>query len=121
MNDLIKLLPEGSSVVAVIVVVVIFLRNQKEFNVSLKNITDEFSKNVTAMQQDFQKQIDRLSNAYLENEKTYRTQIQKLFDDFITVSRETITAVKGLEATVRELRYQIQGNRKDDENEGKPR
>jgi Sec-independent protein translocase protein TatA len=109
MIDLIKLLPEGSSVIAVIVVVIIFLKNQREFHVSLKEITKEFTDRVSSMQAVFQSQIDRLSTNFLATEKIHQEQIQNLFSDFISVSRETVIAVKELEAAVRELRMEVKG------------
>lgn len=102
-----KLLPDGASVIAVIVVVIIFLKHQSEYHASLKEITKTFSERTVEMQHQFEMQVDRLSTNYLASEKIYQVQIQRLFDDFILVSRETIIAVKELDASVKSLREMI--------------
>src|ERR1041385_2944586 len=109
--DLTKLLPDSVSTVAVIIVVTIFLRNQQQFNESLRTIASEFSHKIEILQQNFENQIDKLTTNYLNSEKIYQAQIQKLFDDFMTVSRETVVAVKQLESAVRELKEEVRGGR----------
>lgn len=109
MNDLeiFKLIFNGTAAGAVIFVVIIFLKYQKEYNQTLKDITADFTKKVDQSQKDFQIQIDRLSTNYLQNERSYQTQIQKLFDDFILITKETVSAVKELESAVREMKNEL--------------
>lgn len=109
--ELIKLLPDGASVIAVIVVVLIFLKNQREFNEHLRTIAADFAKQLINSKKESEEQVKNLTQSYLANEKYYQQQIQKLFDDFIKVSTETIKAVQQLESAVRELRDQVKRNK----------
>jgi hypothetical protein len=103
-QDLIKLLPDGASAVAVIVVVVLFLKQQDRINLMLESITKGFNEQVFDTQKAFQEQILRLTGQQFENQKLYQDQIQSLIDAHIKVSRETIMALKSLEASLKEAR-----------------
>ena len=61
MQDMIKLLPDGASAVAVIVVVMLFLKQQDRINLMLETITKSFSEQVGDSQKTFQEQILRLA------------------------------------------------------------
>jgi hypothetical protein len=101
-QDLIRLLPDGASAVAVIIVVMLFLKQQDRINLMLESITQNFNDQVGDSQKSFQEQILRLNRQQFENQKLYQDQIQSLIDAHIKVSRETIIALKSLESSVRE-------------------
>ena len=104
MQDMIKLLPDGASAVAVIVVVMLFLKQQDRINRMLETITKSFSEQVSDSQKTFQEQILRLARQQFDNQKLYQDQIQSLIDAHIKVSRETILALKSLEAGLKEAK-----------------
>jgi predicted ABC-type ATPase len=104
MQDLIRLLPDGASAVAVIVVVMLFLKQQDRINAMLESITKSFNDQVGDSQKTFQEQILRLTRQQYDNQKRYQDQIQSLIDAHIKVSRETILALKSLEAGLKEAK-----------------
>ncbi len=102
MQDLIRLLPDGASAVAVIIVVMLFLKQQDRINLMLETITRNFNEQVYDSQKAFQDQIIRLTRQQHDNQKLYQDQIQSLIDAHIKVSRETILALKFLEVSMKE-------------------
>ena len=104
MPDLIKMLPDGASAVAVIIVVMLFLKQQDRINLMLESITKGFNDQVFDSQKSFQEQILRLNGQQYENQKLYQDQIQSLIDAHIKVSRETIMALKSLENSLKDAR-----------------
>lgn len=102
MQDLIRLLPDGASAVAVIIVVMLFLKQQDRINMMLESITQHFNEQVYDSQKAFQDQILRLTRNQQDNQKLYQDQIQSLIDAHIKVSRETILALKLLEVSLKE-------------------
>ena len=104
MPDLIRLLPDGASAVAVILVVMLFLKQHDKINAMLETITRRFNEQVNDSQKTFHEQIVRLSDQQFENQKLYQDQIQTLIDAHIKVSRETILALKSLEISLKDAR-----------------
>lgn len=104
MQDLIRLLPDGASAVAVIFVVMLFLKQQDRINIMLETITRDFNDQVIDSQKSFQEQILRLTRQQYDNQKLYQDQIQSLIDAHIKVSRETILALKSLESSLKEAK-----------------
>ena len=104
MPDLIRLLPDGDSAVAVIIVVMLFLKQQDRINLMLESITKGFNDQVYDSQKGFQEQILRLTRHQQDNQKLYQDQIQALIDAHIKVSRETILALKSLEVSLKDAR-----------------
>jgi hypothetical protein len=104
LQDLIRLLPDGASAVAVIYVVMLFLRQQDRINQTLESITRGFNEQVFESQKAFQEQVLDLTHQQNESQKLYQEQIQALIDAHIKVSRETIVALKSLEASLKEAR-----------------
>jgi hypothetical protein len=104
MQDLIHLLPDGASVVAVIFVVMLFLRQQDRLSVMLDTITKGFNERVNESQKTFQEQVLRLTTQQGDNQRLYQEQIQSLIDAHIKVSRENILALKSLEASLKEAK-----------------
>lgn len=101
--ELLKMLPGGGSVAALIVTVILFLKQQERTQLSLGQITETFNARVVSTQSSFQEQINRLMIQNVENQKLFQEQIQLLIDGHIEVSRETIAAIKAMEHTVHEL------------------
>jgi hypothetical protein len=102
--ELIKLLPDGASVIAVIVVIVLFLKQHDKINVMLTSITKEFNDHVYDSQKGFQDQLLTLASQQYEHQKLYQDQIQSLIDAHINVSKETILALKSLEVSIKDSR-----------------
>ena len=107
MVDLLKLIPDSVATIAVIIVVMMFLKNQRTYDQNLKDVTQQFADRVKELQDSFKQQIQDLTSSYLNSEQNFRNQIGKLFEDFVHVSTETISAVKQLESAVREIKDQI--------------
>lgn len=105
--DLVRLIPNGASVIAVIVVVILFLKQQDKMNDVLKQVTDKFNEQTAAGQKAFQEQINVLSNQHFENQKLFQGQIQSLIDSHLRVSQQTVTALKSLENAVRIVQQKI--------------
>ncbi len=87
MEDLIHLIPDGASAVGVIIVVMLFLRQQERINMMLETITKGFNEQVHDSQATFQEQILRLTSQQYDNQRLYQEQIQSLIDAHIKVSR----------------------------------
>jgi hypothetical protein len=100
-QDLIKMLPDGASAVAIIAVVILFLKQQDRVNAMFETITKGFNDQAGETQKTFQEQILRITSQQFDNQKLYQDQIQALTDAHIKVSRETILAMKALEATLK--------------------
>src|SRR5947209_15834603 len=96
------MLPAGGSAVAVIMVVMLFLRQQDRLNLMVETITKGFNEQINDSQKTFQEQILRLTTQQFDNQRLYQSQIQSLIDAHIKVSRETIMALKSLEASLKE-------------------
>src|SRR5262249_45171615 len=103
-QDLIRLLPDGASAVPVLIVVLLFLKQQARINAMLESTTQGFNDQVGHSQKAFQDQIVRLNRQQYDNQKLYQDQIQSLIDAHIKVSRETILALKSLEASLKDAR-----------------
>jgi hypothetical protein len=102
--DLIRLLPDGASAAAVIIVVMLFLKQQDRINLMVEAITKGFNEQVNGSQKAFHEQILGLTHQQYENQKLYQDQIQSLIDAHIKVSRETILALKSLEASLKDAK-----------------
>ena len=84
--DVLTLLGNGSSAVAIIVVVVLFLKSQDKTLGVVHGITLDFSREIATIRGLFQSQVSALS------------------DSLAGLNRETIRAVDRLEDAVRDLR-----------------
>ena len=104
MQDLIRLLPDGASTVAVIIVVMLFLKQQDHINLMLESITKNFNEQVYDSQKSFQDQIIRLTRQQQDNQRLYQDQIQTLIDAHLRDSRETFIALKSLEASLKDAK-----------------
>lgn len=101
--ELLKMLPGGGSVVALIITVILFLKQQERMQLGLSQITETFNARVVSTQSAFQTQVNQLMNQNVENQKLFQEQVQLLIDGHLEVSRETIAALKALESAVHVL------------------
>jgi hypothetical protein len=108
-TELLKLVTGGGGVVACIVVVILFLKNQEKQNETMRQITEKFSADNASNQKAYQDQITALAAQTYSNQKLYQDQIKTMIDDHMSVTRETITAVKSIEATVRAVVDTVRG------------
>ncbi len=98
--DLLKIIPDGLNVFGVIVVVILFLKQQREFNNIITSLTDEFHAQIKENQRAFQEQIGQLTGEYFTNQKMFQEQIQRLMEAHMIVTRETITILQSLKGSV---------------------
>lgn len=103
MPELIKLLPEGSAVISVIIVVLLFLKQQREQEKRLDTITNSFNARILEVTTSYQAQIDRLANQMFADKSNTQLQMQKLFDGFMNVSKETVSALVEIRGSVESL------------------
>jgi len=110
--ELLQYLPGGGSVAALIITVILFLktqeRQQEKTHENLNSIADKFNSQVAASQITFNEQIASLTTQSRENQRVYQEQVQSLIDGHMDVAKETISAIKGLESAVRELKAIVQ-------------
>lgn len=115
MSELIKLLPEGSAVVAVIVVVLLFLKQQREQEKRYDTITAAFNTRLSEITKNFQDQIDKLATQFFDYQNENQVQIRQLFDGFMNVSKETVSAVIEMKASIEALTNRLNQIRNQDE------
>ena len=116
MQDLVKLLPDGASVIAVIIVIVLFLKQHDKINLLLTNVTKEFHEHIYESQKGFQDQVLKLSSQQFDHQKAYQDQIQALIEAHVNVTKETITALKSLEMSLKDAKDRGKLKPKADEN-----
>jgi hypothetical protein len=105
--ELVKLVREGGGIVATIVVVILFLRSNRAATLDLERIADRFTAETRGLAQSFQQQIQALMDQISLQQRAYQEQIRSLIDDHITVTRETVSAVRNLDATVRSVEVTV--------------
>ena len=105
--ELLKMLPGGGGVGALIVTVILFLKQQEKTQSSLTLIAETFNHRLNATQSAFQEQVNHLMAQASDNQKHYQEQIQNLIDGHMEVSKETIEAIKALESAVREVQARV--------------
>lgn len=103
MQDLIKLLPDGASVVAVIVVIVLFLKQQEKVNQTFEAVTRKFHETECEGRVMYQNQLVKLEAQQTDSQKHYQDQIHALIEAHLNVSKEMITAIKELELSLKEV------------------
>jgi hypothetical protein len=105
--DLVKLIPNGASVIAVIVVVILFLKQQDKMNEMLQAVTEKFNEQSTVSQKLYQDQLGNLSQQYFVNQKSFQDQIQLLIDSHMKASQQATTTLKGVEAKVSNIQERL--------------
>lgn len=115
--ELFKLLPDGVSVISVIVIVSMFLRHisttQAAYESRLKEIADKFSSDLKIAREGFQSQVKELYNQFERSQASFRDQLRDLTDKHLSVLNDTVLAVRGLQDSVKELRQSVSEMAKD--------
>ena len=93
MLDLVKMLPDGASVVAVLLVIILFLRQADKINVLMVDLAKQFNDRVVDGLKGFQEQILKLADQQSRGQKEYQDQVQAM-------TKETILALKSLEISL---------------------
>jgi hypothetical protein len=101
--ELLKLIPGGGACIAVIAVVLIFLKAQREDRIESAKQSQHFIDEVRIITRSYQDNVNSIMANVAVNQRTFQDQIKEITDDHMKLTRETITAVKGLEGAVREL------------------
>lgn len=99
-SDLTKLLPEGANVVGVLIVVVLFLRQQDKFNSILRTMTLDFQQQNHNNQAAYQAQIEKITYAF-------QTQLNLILDKHIEMTTNTVRAVEEVQQGLTRLRDRI--------------
>lgn len=90
----------GSATAAVIVVVLIFLRQmrymQKRYDTSLNTVVDKLTNKLDEAIDGFKQQVRELDEKREKNEDRRMLQIQSLFDKMMTVTTQSVTAISDI-------------------------
>ena len=116
--NLVKLIPDGLSVIAVIVVVILFLRQQDKSNEVITSLSDKQENLISQMMQRFnesiekgrssyQEQISKLANQNTDSQRQYQDQIQQMLQSHFKITKESIEALKTLETTISTFKEQF--------------
>lgn len=101
--ELIKVLPDGLSSSAIIAVVILFLRQQDKSAVLLKNLSEKFQDTIKDLQNTANKHIEDIYKQSTEARNAYQTQIEKLMDSQIKLTREVLETLHGLKSEIKDL------------------
>lgn len=99
-DRLFELLPDGASVVAVITVVLLFLKQLDKANEYLQKAVSHFDARVYDAQKAFQAQILDLALRQGESQRHYQDQIKTMIDANLGAAKEIVIAMKSLEIAV---------------------
>jgi len=78
MEELINLLPEGASVSAVIIIVIIFLKHMRGFADRIENMGKDCHANHLNSQKMYQEQINTIVHGYIESYEKTSSALTKL-------------------------------------------
>lgn len=110
MDQLIKLLPEGVSVVAVIMVVSLFLKQQRYQNKQSEKVADTYTTHLDQVTSDFRGQLDKMMTEIAKMDKERYDQIQLVFNGYMNLSREMIQTMAEFRGALKSLENQrVQG------------
>lgn len=103
-TDLVKMLPDGTATIAVIAVVMLFLKQQDKATALLKEYTDSFQEAIANMAASHKSALDEMMRRESENRIHYQTQVQSLMDSQLEVTKEVTASIEKLASAVNELR-----------------
>lgn len=103
-TDLVKMLPDGTATIAVIAVVMLFLKQQDKATILLKEYTDSFQEAIANMAASHKSALDEMMRRESENRIHYQTQIESLMDSQLEVTREVTASIEKLASAVNEVR-----------------
>jgi hypothetical protein len=107
--ELLKLLP-ASIIPAALVLVFMFRELNKREGIALE-LAKNFVSHTEAKDKENRDQINALIDRFQSSQKSSMDQQKDVIDRYIEVTRETVVAVKGLEASVRELKDYVASDR----------
>ncbi|MDE2508493.1 MAG: hypothetical protein KGM43_14865 [Planctomycetota bacterium] len=99
--ELVRMLPDGAGVAGVLVVVILFLKQQDKSNRLIESLTTVFNEQIAFHHARWHDQFREINDRVSNNQRQYQDQIQTLVGAHLDVSRETITAIKSLELTLK--------------------
>ena len=99
--EILKAMPNGGAVIALIAVVILFLKKQDRTDQMLGEITARFAAEVQSDRQAFQSQLAALMERSEVSQRLYMDQIKAIVGDYAILTRENITAVRELQRIVR--------------------
>lgn len=103
-TELIKLLPDGAVSVAIITVVILFLKQQDKSAIMIKEIAEAFQETIKEIQVANQIQIAEMYKQNTEMRIHFQTQIQTLMDGHLRMTQEVIETIHDLKVTVNSLK-----------------
>lgn len=98
--DLIKLLPDGATSVAIITIVILFLKQQDKAAESLKQITDSFQQSIRDLDTRQREAISEMNKRATDDRIHYQSQIQTLMDEHVEMSREVTGKLEALKTEI---------------------
>lgn len=98
--DLIKLLPDGATSVAIITIVILFLKQQDKAADSLKQITDSFQQSIRDLDSRQREAIVEINKRATDDRIHYQAQIETLMDEHMEMSREITGKLESLKTEV---------------------
>lgn len=99
--NLLKLIPDAVSAVAVIIVVILFLRQQQLSQGHLNQIATDFQKSLNEQRDDFRQALTETSNMYL-------TQLAAMRGAHLHAVQEIAASLSMMEASSREMARSLQ-------------
>jgi hypothetical protein len=107
--EMLKLLP-ASIIPAALVLVFMFRELNKRESIAV-DLAHDFIKHTDAKDKEHREQINVLIDRFQAAQLVFMAQQKAIIDDYILVTKETVIAVKGLEASVRELKNYVASQR----------
>lgn len=112
--SILKLLPEGVSVTAVMLTFILGIKYVKFLHTSHKSdkqiLIDSHEKQVRVLLENHKEERDRFKEVLIEANETNKeliTSHKMLMEEHLRTSGEMVTAVRGLEAAVRDLQSKV--------------
>lgn len=108
-TELIKLLPDGAASIAIIVVVILFLKQQDKSAIMIKEISEAFQLTIKDLQQASLIQVTEMYRQNTESRTHFQSQIQTLMDGQMRLTQEVIETLHDLKLVVNSLRREDSG------------
>lgn len=107
----------GSSSAAIILVVIIFLRQMRYMQSKHEKSLQSYEQRLQQIANSFQNQVDRLVDQANANEERRMGQIQAIFDKFMGMSERIVSVLTKLEGQVNALALEIRKGKPDGKSE----
>lgn len=106
-KDLLKIIPDGLNVIAVLIVMFFFAKREDKFTTAIREIKDDFKDEIRRSQEAFQGQISEITRINTSSQREFQQQLQVLIEAHLTVSRESISALKSFEKVIEGMKDEI--------------